>query len=133
MPCRDYGYDESPAQARQEKQLRDRNDELARFACVFATTLETLAAKRRIPENELFELVAQTSPEYAPAALAWWKKHKADDAAEQARLAKKAAVKKKGQAMLKKLTDEEREALEAIGVMIPDAPIKKKVAVKKAK
>jgi len=31
------------------------------------------------------------------------------------------------------LTDEEREALEAIGVVIPDAPIKKKVAVKKAK
>ena len=130
MPCRDYGYDESPAQARQEKQLRDRNDELARFACMFATVLESY-----VMPSDLLESLEKVSPKYATAALAWWKKHKADDAAEQARIAKKAAVKKKGQAVLKKLTDEEREALEAIGVVIPTVPLlsKKKVAVKKAK
>jgi len=131
MPCRDY--EDRPNYEADE--LRKRNDELARFACVFATTLETLAAKRRIPEDELFELVAQTSPKYAPAALTWWKKHKVADAAEQARVAKKAALKKTGQAVMNKLTDEEREALREYGVDIPLRPAatKRAVAVKKAK
>jgi hypothetical protein len=124
MPCRDY-EDET----NYEVTLKKRNDELARYACVFASVLHDYAEQRRIPLEELTNTIVAKSPEYGIAAVQWYERHQAADKAAQERAAKAAALKKKGIEVIRKLklgtlTRAEREALHAVGVSLP--PQKKK-------
>lgn len=124
MPCRDFEADSS-----YETTLKSRNDELARYACIFASVLHDYAEVRRIPLEELTNTIVAKSPEYGIAAVQWYERHQAADQAAQERLAKATAMKKKGIEVMRKLkvdllTREEREALHAVGVSLP--PKKKK-------
>ena len=134
MPCRDY-YDEP-------RHLRERCNELARHACIFATALHELSDARRIPIAEIQNWIVKAEPKYGPQALRWWKDHKEADARAKARKEAEAALKKQGHDVIKSLTEDQRKALKAVGVSLPEVAetttetkklvAKKKVAKKRA-
>lgn len=115
MPCRDY---DEPG--RSEKLLQERCDELARHACIFATALEELAVRQRLTVVELQEMIIKAEPKYGPQALRWWKDHKEADARAKARKEAEAALKRQGHDVIKSLTEDQRKALKAVGVSLPE-------------
>lgn len=122
MPCRDYEDDNRGY----VQVLRERNDELARYACVFATLLEEYAVKRRIPLEELHAMIKAKSPEYGGKAVKWWVGHKAADEADKRRQQEDAVSRKKAAAVVQSLSKEQRAGLQAIGVKLPTFKSKKK-------
>jgi hypothetical protein len=126
MPCRDYWPDAN--QEYHDKREKQQRDKLARIACNALTALEMARPGGLGVQNALVD--AGVSVKQIEEALTWWDQHKKDDAAEQARRDRKAELKKKGQAILAKLTPSQREALREVGVDIKETPAKK-VATKK--
>jgi hypothetical protein len=99
MPCQSYdsSWDDG-SDARKIRELKKQADMLARIACKALTELEN---------NEIEDMLLLRDDE----VRTWWKKHKEDDAREQARLAeieRKARIKEEA---LAKLSSEERELL----------------------
>ena len=95
MPCRDYSDDYRVVDNTETyKAIRDK---LARIACKAMTQLEKVD-----PDNKLFKNAE---------ARDWWEAHKKADAEAAEARRKAAEAKKKRQAALAKLTDEERKIL----------------------
>ena len=99
MPCQSYDDSwDSGSNERKIRELKKQADMLARIACKAMAELE---------RNEIEDLLILKDDE----VRTWWKKHKEDDAREQARLAeieRKARIK---QEALDRLSDEEKEVL----------------------
>lgn len=99
MPCQ--SYDESWDNGSNERKIRELKkqvDKLARIACKALTELE---------KNEVEDMLLLGDDE----VRTWWKKHKEDDAREQARLAEIERKERVKQEALAKLSDEERKLL----------------------
>jgi len=121
MPCRDYeddhgGYTSSGA-AEVEK-LRKQNDRLARVACRLGEAMEA---------GEKTEWLILKGDKASKEAAEWWLKHQAADKAAKEKETRaaiqraKAAAEKERKMELKrkalsKLSDEELEALHALGL-----------------
>ena len=100
MPCQSYDDDwrNESSNERKVKELKRQVDKLARIACKALTELE---------KNEVEDLLLLKDEE----VRVWWKKHKEDDAREQARLAEIGRKERVKQEALAKLSDEERKLL----------------------
>ena len=100
MPCQSYNDDwrSEATNERKIKELKKQADMLARIACKALTELE---------ENGVEDLLLLKDDE----VRTWWKKHKEDDAREQARLAEIERKERVKQEALAKLSDEERKLL----------------------
>lgn len=100
MPCQSYDDDwrNEASNERKINELKRQADKLARIACKALTELE---------ENGLEDLLLLKDDE----VRTWWKKHKEDDAREQARLAEIERKERVKQEALAKLSDEERKLL----------------------
>lgn len=100
MPCQSYDNDymREPNYDSQMRSLKKQADKLARIACKALTELE---------KNEVEDLLLLKDEE----VRVWWKKHKEDDAREQARLAEIERKERVKQEALAKLSDEERKLL----------------------
>ena len=111
MPCQSYdnSWDDGSDQ-RKIRELKKQADMLARIACKALTELE---------KNEIEDMLLLRDDE----VRLWWKKHKEDDAREQARLAEIERKKRVKEEALARLSDEEKELL---GLKKPDP--KKKVS-----
>ena len=111
MPCQSYdnSWDDGSDQ-RKIRELKKQADMLARIACKALTELEN---------NEIEDMLLLRDDE----VRLWWKKHKEDDAREQARLAEIERKKRVKEEALARLSDEEKELL---GLKKPDP--KKKVS-----
>ena len=115
MPCRSYD-DEPNYGASGSRETQNKMDMLARMACRALTALETINAvagndvKNTVNIGETINEVLTDSE-----VKVWWPKHKAADAAEQAKLKKEAAdkakIEKATKAALSKLTKTERALL----------------------
>ena len=99
MPCQSYdsSWDDG-SDARKIRELKKQADMLARIACKALTELEN---------NKIEDVLLLRDDE----VRAWWKKHKEDDAREQARLAEIERKKRIKEEALAKLSHEERELL----------------------
>lgn len=99
MPCQSYdsSWDEG-SDARKIKELKKQCDMLARIACKALTELE---------KNEVEDMLLLGDDEVRN----WWKKHKDDDAREQARLAEKERKERIKAEALASLSDEAKELL----------------------
>ena len=105
MPCQSYdnSWDDGSDQ-RKIRELKKQADMLARIACKALTELE---------KNEIEDMLLLRDDE----VRLWWKKHKEDDAREQARLAEIERKKRVKEEALARLSDEEKELL---GLKKPD-------------
>lgn len=113
MPCMSYDNSwDRGSDDRKIKELKKQADMLARIACKALTELE---------KNEIEDVLLLRDDE----VRTWWKKHKEDDAREQARLAEVERKKLIKEEALKKLSTEEREIL---GL----APVKTAVKAKRS-
>mgnify|MGYP006268592873 CR=1 FL=1 len=99
MPCQSYDnrWDDG-SDARKIRELKKQCDMLARIACKALTELE---------KNEVEDMLLLKDDEIRT----WWKKHKEDDAREQARLAEIERQDRVKQEALDRLSDEEKELL----------------------
>ena len=99
MPCQSYDSSwDSGSNERKIRELKKQADMLARIACKALAELEN---------NKIEDMLLLRDDE----VRTWWKKHKEDDAREQARVAeveRKNRIKKEA---LAKLSTEEREIL----------------------
>ena len=100
MPCQSYGDDwtRENDSSRKLKALKKEADMLARIACKALTELEA---------NGVEDLLLLKDDE----VRTWWKKHKEDDAREQARVAEIERKERVKAEALAKLSSEEREIL----------------------
>lgn len=99
MPCQSYdGSWDSGSDQRKIKELKKQADKLARIACKALTELEN---------NNIEDLLLLKDDE----VRTWWKKHKEDDAREQARIAEIERKERVKQEALAKLSTEERQLL----------------------
>ena len=99
MPCQSYDEDwDRGSNERKIRELKKQADMLARIACKAMAELE---------RNEIEDLLILKDDE----VRTWWKKHKEDDAREQARLAEIERKKRVRQEALDRLSDEEKELL----------------------
>ena len=110
MPCQSYdnSWDDGSDQ-RKIRELKKQVDKLARIACKALTELE---------KNEIEDLLLLQDDEVRE----WWKKHKEDDAREQARLAEVKRIARIRKEALSKLSSEEQELL---GLAKPKASSKR--------
>jgi hypothetical protein len=111
MPCQSYDsrWDDG-SDARKIRELKKQCDMLARIACKAMTELE---------RNEVEDMLILKDDE----VRTWWKKHKEDDAREQARIAELLRKERVKEEALASLSDEAKELL---GLKKP-APKKKNV------
>jgi len=109
MPCQSYdnSWDDG-GDARKIRELKKQADMLARIACKALTELE---------KNEVEDMLLLKDDE----VRTWWKKHKEDDAREQARLAE---IERKERVKAEALASLSDEAKELLGLKKP-APKKK--------
>jgi hypothetical protein len=109
MPCQSYdnSWDDG-GDARKIRELKKQADMLARIACKALTELE---------KNEVEDMLLLKDDE----VRTWWKKHKEDDAREQARLAE---IERKERIKAEALASLSDEAKELLGLKKP-APKKK--------
>jgi hypothetical protein len=137
MPCRDY-YDDQPSYA--ERELRSRNDKLARIACNAMQALNNVLAGIRAmdPSENLQTLLeaAGVSDGQINEVLSWWKQHQEADAKAKAEEQRKLKDQEMIRGALQKLSPEELNLLSEKGVLSHLAkqhlkPAKKKVAAKK--
>ena len=99
MPCQSYdsSWDDG-SDARKIRELKKQADMLARIACKALAELEN---------NKIEDMLLLRDDE----VRVWWKKHKEDDAREQARVAEAERKKRIKEEALAKLSHEERELL----------------------
>ena len=99
MPCQSYdsSWDDG-SDARKIRELKKQADMLARIACKALTELE---------RNQIEDVLLLKDDE----VRVWWKKHKEDDAREQARIAEIERKNRVKEEALAKLSHEERELL----------------------
>jgi hypothetical protein len=99
MPCQSYdnSWDDG-SDARRIRELKKQADMLARIACKALTELE---------KNEVEDMLLLKDDE----VRTWWKKHKEDDAREQARLAEAERKERVKAEALASLSDEAKELL----------------------
>jgi succinate dehydrogenase flavin-adding protein (antitoxin of CptAB toxin-antitoxin module) len=111
MPCQSYDsrWDDG-SDARKIRELKKQCDMLARIACKAMTELE---------RNEVEDMLILKDDE----VRTWWKKHKEDDAREQARIVELLRKERVKEEALASLSDEAKELL---GLKKP-APKKKNV------
>lgn len=93
MPCRDYEDD--------NQYYQQQNDRLARISC------KVLRAFEKSDPKALEKFLKKDTE-----TREWWKKHKAADAAEQARKEEERKKKELKKSALTKLSEEERKALD---------------------
>lgn len=100
MPCQSYdsSWDSGDDDRRKIRELKKQADMLARIACKALNELE---------KNQIEDMLLLRDDE----VRTWWKKHKEDDAREQARLAEVERKKRIKEEALAKLSTEERELL----------------------
>jgi len=99
MPCKSYEDDwDRGSDERKIRELKAQCDKLARIACKAMTELE---------KNEVEDLLLLQDDE----VRTWWKKHKEDDAREQARIAELLRRERVKEEALARLSAEEREVL----------------------
>lgn len=100
MPCQSYdsSWDSGDDDRRKIRELKKQADMLARIACKALTELEN---------NKIEDMLLLRDDE----VRVWWKKHKEDDAREQARVAEAERKKRMKEEALAKLSTEERELL----------------------
>ena len=99
MPCQSYDNEwDRGSDERKIRELKAQCDRLARIACKAMTELE---------RNEVEDLLLLQDDE----VRTWWKKHKEDDAREQARLAEIERKKRVRAEALARLSAEEQEVL----------------------
>ena len=99
MPCQSYDSSwDSGSNERKIRELKKQADMLARIACKALDELE---------KNKIEDMLLLRDDE----VRTWWKKHKEDDAREQARLAEVERKKRIKEEALAKLSTEEREIL----------------------
>jgi len=99
MPCQSYEDDwDRGSDERKIRELKAQCDRLARIACKAMTELE---------RNEVEDLLLLQDDE----VRTWWKKHKDDDAREQARIAELLRRERVKEEALARLSAEEREVL----------------------
>jgi len=110
MPCQSYdsSWDSGDDDRRKIRELKKQADMLARIACKALTELE---------KNEVEDMLLLRDDE----VRVWWKKHKEDDAREQARLAE---IERKERVKAEALASLSDEAKELLGLKKP-APKKK--------
>lgn len=115
MPCR--SYDDSPSYGSSgSRETQDKMDMLARMACRALTALEIINEVAGNDVKNTVDIGATINAVLTDSEVAvWWPKHKAADAAEQARKRKvaegKADLAKAKKAALAKLTKEEKKIL----------------------
>ena len=111
MPCQSYdsSWDSGDDDRRKIRELKKQADMLARIACKALTELE---------KNEVEDMLLLKDDE----VRVWWKKHKEDDAREQARLAE---IERKERIKAEALASLSDEAKELLGLKKPTP--KKKV------
>ena len=99
MPCQSYdnSWDDG-GDARKIRELKKQADMLARIACKALTELE---------KNEVEDMLLLKDDE----VRTWWKKHKEDDAREQARVAEAERKERVKAEALASLSDEAKELL----------------------
>ncbi len=115
MPCRSYD-DEPGYSSRGSKETQDKMDMLARMACRALTALETINEVASNDVKNTVDIGGVINEVLTDSEVkVWWPKHKAADAAEQAKLKKEAAdkakIEKATKAALAKLTKTERALL----------------------
>ena len=99
MPCQSYDSSwDSGDDRRKIRELKKQADMLARIACKALAELEA---------NKIEDMLLLRDDE----VRVWWKKHKEDDAREQARVAEAERKKRIKEEALAKLSSEERELL----------------------
>jgi len=100
MPCVSYdnSWDQGNDDRRKIRELKKQADMLARIACKALAELEN---------NKIEDMLLLRDDE----VRTWWKKHKEDDAREQARVAEAERKKRIKEEALAKLSPEERELL----------------------
>jgi hypothetical protein len=99
MPCQSYDSSwDSGDDRRKIRELKKQADMLARIACKALAELEN---------NKIEDMLLLRDDE----VRVWWKKHKEDDAREQARVAEAERKKRIKEEALAKLSSEERELL----------------------
>jgi hypothetical protein len=99
MPCQSYDSSwDSGDDRRKIRELKKQADMLARIACKALAELEN---------NKIEDMLLLRDDE----VRTWWKKHKEDDAREQARVAEAERKKRIKEEALAKLSSEERELL----------------------
>jgi hypothetical protein len=99
MPCQSYDSSwDNGSSERKIRELKKQADMLARIACKALNELE---------KNQIEDMLLLRDDE----VRVWWKKHKEDDAREQARLAEIERKKRIKEEALAKLSTEERELL----------------------
>lgn len=109
MPCQSYDNEwDSGSSERKLRELKKQADMLARIACKALTELE---------KNEVEDMLLLGDDE----VRTWWKKHKEDDAREQAR---KAEAERKERIKAEALASLSDEAKELLGLKSP-SPKKK--------
>lgn len=99
MPCQSYDSSwDSGSNERKIRELKKQADMLARIACKALDELEN---------NKIEDMLLLRDDE----VRTWWKKHKEDDAREQARVAELERKNRIKEEALAKLSTEEREIL----------------------
>jgi len=116
MPCQSYdsSWDSGNDDRRKIRELKKQADMLARIACKALTELEA---------NKIEDMLLLRDDE----VRVWWKKHKEDDAREQARLAEIERKKRIKEEALAKLSSEERELL-GLAPKVAQTKVRKKVS-----
>jgi len=116
MPCQSYdsSWDRADDDRQKIKELKKQADMLARIACKALTELEA---------NKIEDMLLLRDDE----VRVWWKKHKEDDAREQARLAEIERKKRIKEEALAKLSTEERELL-GLAPKVTQSKIRKKTS-----
>jgi len=116
MPCQSYDntWDSHDSDREKIRELKKQADLLARIACKALTELEN---------NKIEDVLLLRDDE----VRAWWKKHKEDDAREQARLAEIERKKRVKEEALAKLSHEERELL-GLGPKAAPTKVRKKLS-----
>jgi len=116
MPCQSYdsSWDNHDSDRDKIRELKNQADMLARIACKALDELEA---------NKIEDMLLLRDDE----VRTWWKKHKEDDAREQARLAEIERKKRIKEEALAKLSTEERELL-GLTPKVTQSKIRKKVS-----
>ena len=116
MPCQSYdsSWDVGDDDRRKIRELKKQADMLARIACKALTELEN---------NRIEDMLLLRDDE----VRVWWKKHKEDDAREQARVLEAERKKRVKEEALAKLSSEERELL-GLGPMATQTKNRAKIA-----
>jgi hypothetical protein len=111
MPCRSYD-DEPNYGSSGSMETQNKMDMLARVACRALTALETINAVAGNDVKNTVNIGATVNEVLTDSEVAvWWPKHKAADAAEQARLKSEAKTERAKKAALAKLTTSEKKLL----------------------